>query len=80
MQGAVGSMQKQIKSLPGLDLEPDERIVLQGRLEKKMLDYRMESARLIETMLKLTAGSENPKKDSYLELMTDVLERIRPTP
>ncbi len=73
MQGTIAGMEKQIKSLPGLDVEPDERVVFQGRLEKKLLNYRMESAKLIDTMVRVTTGSDNPKKSFYADLMTEVL-------
>ncbi len=37
----------------------------------------MESANLIDTMTKIVAGSDNPKKSFYTDLMTEVLARIR---
>lgn len=77
MQGVIGGLEKQIKTLPGLDVEPDERVVFQGRLEKKLLTYRMESANLIDMMTQIVAGSDNPKKSFYTDLMTEVLARIR---
>jgi tetratricopeptide (TPR) repeat protein len=79
MQGVIGGYEKQIRSIPTLDVEPDERVVFKGRIEKKLLEYRMESAGLIDAMVKIVAGSDHPKKDFYGGLMTDVLGRIRQT-
>ncbi len=77
MQGVIGGYEKQIRSIPTLDVEPGERVVFQGRVEKKLLDYRMDSAQLIDTMAKIVGASDHPKKSFYADLMTEVLVRIR---
>lgn len=77
MDGAVRSIGDQIKAVPGLDLEESEKVVLRGKLEKKLFDYRQSSDSTIESMLKTVSDDVIEGKEVYVNLMREILARIR---
>jgi tetratricopeptide (TPR) repeat protein len=76
MEANVRNMEGQIKSVPSMDLDATDKVVLQGRLKNKLLSYRRSSASLIDGMLHLASTSEMEKKDVYVNLMREVQQRI----
>jgi tetratricopeptide (TPR) repeat protein len=78
MDTAVKGLGDQIKSVPSLDLDEAEKVVLRGRLEQKLFDYRLSSKSMIESMLKVLADDEIEGKQNYLDLMNEILSRVAP--
>jgi hypothetical protein len=76
MERAVRSLGDQIMEVPSLDLEEAEKVVLKGKLEQKLFDYRLSSNSTIESMLKVIADDEIEGKQGYLNLMNEILVRI----
>ncbi len=77
MDRTVRSLQDQIRSIPGMDLEEGEKLVLRGRVEKKLIEYRLASDSMIQSMLTTVSGEETEGKQVYVKLMSDILMRIR---
>jgi tetratricopeptide (TPR) repeat protein len=76
MDKAIRSLGDQIKMVPSLDLEEGEKVILGGKLEKKLFDYRLSSDSMIRSMLMTVAGDEIEGKQVYTDAMTEILARI----
>jgi tetratricopeptide (TPR) repeat protein len=76
MERAVRALGDQIREVPSLDLEEAEKVVLKGKLEKKLFDYRLSSNSMIESMLEVIADDETEGKQGYISLMDEILVRI----
>ncbi len=76
LESNIRGLTVQIRSIPAMDLDPDEKLVFEGRLQNKLLNYRQSSDTMIERMLSLSASADTEKKDEYLALMKDVQKRI----
>ena len=79
MATAARNFTDRISSVPALDIEDDEKVILRGKLEKKLFEHRLESASRIESMLDAISGEDIPGKQDYEDLMNEILSRIRPT-
>jgi tetratricopeptide (TPR) repeat protein len=66
-----------IDSVPSLDLQPAEKVILKGKLERKLLDHRMSSTSRIETMINALSNREIAGKEAYVKLLSEILESIR---
>ena len=78
MAGMARTITDQINSIPALDLEPNEKVVLKGRLEKKLFEHRVLSAARIEAMINVISDDDIPARQNYVNLMTEILSGIRP--
>ena len=78
MDATVRNMKQRIESLPSLDVEEAEKIVLKGRLEKKLFSYRVTAVSLIEGMIRIASTADIPNKKVYVDLINEILGRIRP--
>ena len=77
MEKATHALSDQIKMIPAMDLEESEKVILKGKVEKKLLDYRLSSDSMIESMVKMASADRVEGKDVYVKLMNDILTRIR---
>ncbi len=77
MQSAVYSLKGQIDSVPTLDLEPNEKVLLTGRLQNKLIDVRISSTRSIEMMIDEASRNSVSDKGNYVSFMREMLARIR---
>ena len=78
MEMAMRSQREQINTVSSLDLEADEKVILKGKLEKRLFDYRLSSVSMIESMVQAVSGDEIAGKETYVNLMNEYLTRIRP--
>ncbi len=76
MESTVRGMERQVTSIPSLDLDPAEKLVLQGRMNNKLVNYRRTSASLIDGMLRMVSDSATEQRDSYMDLMREVQTRL----
>jgi tetratricopeptide (TPR) repeat protein len=74
----IRTMTQYIQSVPSFDLEPQEQVVLQGRLEKKLVDFRLSSVELIQNMMRAMEHSKSEKKERTTDLMKHLLARVGP--
>lgn len=65
---------------PGLqlDLEENEKVILTGKLQKKLFEYQVSSDSMIRSMLRTVADDEIEGTQVYTDAMTDILARISP--
>jgi hypothetical protein len=77
MEKVGRNLEEQIRSIPALDLEPAEKVILKGKIEKKLFDQRIESAAQIETIIKVISDNELTDKQNYLTLLSEILKDIR---
>ena len=78
MDATVRNMKERIASLPSLDVEDAEKVVLKGRLEKKLFSYQVTAVSLIEGMMGMASHADIPNKKIYIDLMNEILGRVRP--
>jgi len=78
MDATVRNMKERITSLPSLDVEDAEKVVLKGRLEKKLFSYRLTAVSLIDGMVRMASDADIPNKKIYIDLMNEILGRVRP--
>jgi tetratricopeptide (TPR) repeat protein len=78
MDAAVRSARDRIAGIPALEIEEAEKLVLAGRLQKKLFSYRSSAVPMIEGMMRMTGESELPNAQEYVGLMADMLSRVRP--
>jgi tetratricopeptide (TPR) repeat protein len=78
MDATVRNMKQRIESLPSLDIEDAEKIVLKGRLEKKLFSYRVTAISLVEGMMEMASDADIPNKKVYIDLMNEILGHVRP--
>ncbi len=77
IEASIRNIEEKIKSLPSLDVEELERLVLKTKFEKRLLGFRHSSATLIEAMIKIVTGAETERAETYLDIMNDLLAHIR---
>ncbi len=77
MESVVSYLTNQINSVSSLDLEPEEKVLLTGRLKNKLVDFRISSSSNIETMISAASEDTAAGKGTYLNLMREILTRIR---
>jgi tetratricopeptide (TPR) repeat protein len=78
MDASVRSARERIGAIPTLEIEEAEKVVLTGRLQKKLFSYRSSAIPLIEGMIRMSGESQLPHAKDYVALMTDILDRVRP--
>ncbi len=78
MQGTIRGMEKQLKSVPGMDIEAEEKQALTGRLEEKLFNYRLESSATVSNMINIVAASDHEKRKYYYDIMAELLSAIQP--
>ena len=78
MDTAVKGLGDQIRAVASLDLEEADKVVLKGRLEQKLFEFRLSSKSMIESMLKVVADDEMEEKQNYLNMMNEILSRVAP--
>jgi tetratricopeptide (TPR) repeat protein len=77
MQDLILDQANQIASVASLDLDPNEKILLEGRLRKKLADSRVTSSSMMEMMIDALSEESIANKDNYVGLMKKILTRIR---
>ena len=77
MEYTIFHINNQIDSVPSLDLEPDEKVRLTGKLRKKLAEFRMASSLNIEMMINAASVNTSEDKEYYRNLMREILTRIR---
>jgi tetratricopeptide (TPR) repeat protein len=77
MESAVKSLKFQIDSLSLIDLDPNELLILKGKLEKNLLDMRISSSSTIEMIISQISMSEIAEKEVYLKYLNEILSRHR---
>ncbi len=78
MDSTRRNIEGQIRSVPAMDLDETDKVLLRGRLQQKLSNYRQASSSLIDTMMRLTSTSEYDGKDVYLNLMKEMRGRVAP--
>jgi len=77
MDSGIKQLKSQIESVPSLDLEAREKVLLSDRLRNKLLDFRMASSADIERMIGKASLTAIAERETYLKLMREILTRIR---
>ena len=73
------NLERNIQAVPGLDVEPEEKAALTAKLTKRLSEFRVSGAELIEKMSSMVVelqGRRNSK--AHLDLMDKVLKDLRP--
>ncbi|PYU90213.1 MAG: hypothetical protein DMG08_18750 [Acidobacteria bacterium] len=73
------NLERNIQAVPGLDVEPEEKAALTAKLTKRLSEFRVSGAKLIEKMSSMVVelqGRRNSK--AHLDLMDKVLKDLRP--
>ena len=78
VEGAIESMQREIDSLPGMDLEPAELNQMKLKLRVKLSDFRKSSAEMIKAAITILDLVNVEGRDLYKRLMRERLPRIAP--
>ncbi len=77
LDSAVGSLGHHISTLNSMDLDPQEQLLMKGRLEKKLLDLRLSSCSTIEMIIDQISNAEIGAKEVYLKHLNEILSRLR---
>jgi tetratricopeptide (TPR) repeat protein len=77
MESGVRNLKEQMNSVPALDLEPNERVLLQDKLRYRLGEVRASCSSNIELMITEASEDPVPNNDRYLNLMREILGRIR---
>ena len=77
MESTLFQLNNQLDSVPSLDLESGEKVLLAGKLKKKLAEFRMASILDIEMMINATSENTCTDKENYLAPMREILTRIR---
>lgn len=77
MESAVFSLRTEVNLLDSTDLEPQERFVLKGRMQKKLLDEHLSSCSTIEMIISELSKDGSSEKSVYLNLLNEILLRLR---
>jgi tetratricopeptide (TPR) repeat protein len=78
MESVVKNSKDRIDRIPALELDPSDKVVLKGRLENRLFNYRVDAVPLVEEMMRMSSEFELEEAKSYAGLMADMLTRIRP--
>jgi hypothetical protein len=77
MESGIQQLRSQIDSVPSLDLETREKVLLSSRLRSKLLDYRMASMADIQRMIDNASQTAAVDRETYLKLIREILGRIQ---
>jgi tetratricopeptide (TPR) repeat protein len=77
MESAIGSMSYQIRTMDGMDLDPQELPALKARLEKRLLEMRESSCSSIEMIQREISKSSVAEKPVYQKYLGEILSRLR---
>ncbi len=80
MDSTVRGYKDRIASLPSMDIEEVEKVLLKGRIEKKLFNYRLTASSLIEDMMSKASDADVPNRNVYVDAMSEILARVRPSP
>jgi tetratricopeptide (TPR) repeat protein len=80
IEGTVRGLERQIRSLPSLDVEEAERQSLKVKLDAKLLDYRRSSIGLVRDMVRVSEQGEKGAGPSDLQVMNNLLTRLGTLP
>jgi len=78
IEGTVRALERQIRSVPSLDVEEAERQSLKVKLDAKLLDYRRSSIGLVRDMVRATELADAAPAD--LQVMNNLLSRLGTLP
>jgi hypothetical protein len=76
IEGSVRALERQIRSLPSMDLEDAERALMKVKLDKRLVEYRRSSAELVRSMLRAADEPGKNPSPAYQQLMMDLLGRL----
>ena len=77
MESGIRNLKEQMNSVPALDLEPNEKVLLQDKLRYRLGEVRASCSSSIELMITEASEDPVPNNDRYLNLMREILNRIR---
>jgi tetratricopeptide (TPR) repeat protein len=77
MESGIQQLRFQIDSVPSLDLETREKVLLSSRLRSKLLDYRMASTADIQRMIDNASQTAAVERETHLKLIREILGRIQ---
>ena len=77
MESTVLSLRTELNLLDSTDLEPQERFVLRGRMQKRLFDEHFASCSTIEMILRKLSEDGIGEKSVYLTLLNEILTRLR---
>lgn len=75
----IRTMTQYIQSVASFDLQPQEQVVLQGRLEEKLVEFRLSSVELVQNMIQGIENSAIERKEHSTDLMRHLLSRVGPS-
>jgi tetratricopeptide (TPR) repeat protein len=78
MQGTIRGFERQLKSIPAMDVNAADKEAFAKRIEYKLFNYRLESSATISGMMNAVAASDQADRKSYYDLMYDLLQNIQP--
>jgi tetratricopeptide (TPR) repeat protein len=77
MESTVLSLRTELSLLESTDLEPQERFVLRGRMQKRLSDEHLASCSTIEMIMRKLSEDGIGEKSVYLTLLKEILARLR---
>jgi len=77
MESTVQSIRTELNTLDSIDLEPKERFVLRGRLQKKLSDEHSSACSTIEMIIRELSKDGGETKSVYLNLLNEILTRLK---
>jgi tetratricopeptide (TPR) repeat protein len=77
LESTVLSLRTELNLLDSTDLEPQERFVLRGRMQKRLLDEHLASCSTIEMIMRKLSENGTGEKSVYLTLLNEILARLR---
>jgi predicted Zn-dependent protease len=75
---AIRNFERQLASVPKLDLEPADQESLRGKLQQKIAEGRKSASDQITYAITLVDLAKDEKKDMYIRLMKETLQKISP--
>jgi tetratricopeptide (TPR) repeat protein len=77
LESTVLSLRTELNLLDTTDLEPQERFVLRGRMQKRLFDEHLASCATIEMIMRKLSEDGTGEKSVYLTLLNEILTRLR---
>ncbi len=56
-----------------------KKVLLKGRIEKKLFNYRLTPSSLIDDMMSMASDADLPTGNVYVDAMSEILARVRPS-
>ncbi len=78
VESAIDHANREIATLPSLDVEPAELDSLRAKLEKSLSTFRVSSAEMIKDAIQLVDLTTSQRKGTYKQLMEEIMQRTIP--